>query len=162
MKTIILLIILSTTLCSCSLNPMRNSVAAEINTQLAMAYLIQEHDAPRAKLKLLLAQQQAPTNPVVWYVTGYFLESTNDIASAEQAYLRAIKLAPHSGATHNNYGAFLCRQERYTQAVEQFLLAVHDPDYLDVGAAYENAGRCALKIPDKNLADKFFHLAIVR
>ena len=166
MKTIILFIFIAATLCGCSFNPTEftenvaeTAQAAEINTQLSLAYLTQQHDVVRAKQKLLLAQRQAARNPAVWYVTGYFLETTGETAAAERAYLHAIKLAPRQGASHNNYGAFLCRHGNYTQAVQQFLLAINDPDYLAVASAYENAGQCALKIPDQALANKFFHLA---
>src|SRR5262245_53752971 len=96
---------------ACQFKPLvpQNSLeeAAELNAQLSLAYLTQQHDVARAKQKILLAQQQAPRDPVVWYVTGYFLESTHEPVAAEQAYQRAMKLAPRNGATHNNYGAFL-------------------------------------------------------
>jgi len=139
----------------------QNTAAAEINAKLALAYL-EKNDATRGKAKLLQAQKQAPHEPAVWYISGYFLERTGDIASADQAYLQAIQLAPRLGAAQNNYGAFLCRQEKYTAAITHFLLAVADPDYLGVAGAYKNAALCALKIPDKSLANKYFQLAEAR
>lgn len=165
MKTSILVIFISTMLCACGFNQAenmrKNTGAAEINLKLSLAYLTQEHDVLRAKQKLLLAQQQAPDDPAVWYVTGYFLETLGELAAAERAYLQAIKLAPKRGAAHNNYGAFLCKHGKYLQAIQQFLLAVNDPDYLAVTSTYKNAAQCALKIPDPVLANKYFHLAEV-
>lgn len=138
-----------------------NSAVASINTQLALAYLDQ-NDPARGKEKLLLAQKQAPSDPSVWYVSGYFLERTGDILAAESSYLHAIQLAPHLGEAQNNYGAFLCRQKKYTTAITYFLSAANNPSYLNVAKAYENAAQCALKIPNKSLAATYFELAAER
>lgn len=143
-------------------NPVtKNPAAGEINTSLGLAYLAQR-DVARAQQKLVLAQQQAPDNPAVWYVTGYFLENSQEIPAAEQAYRRALELSPHLGAAHNNYGAFLCRHGQYSAAIDHFLQAVKDPNYLHAAEAYENAGHCALLIPDANSAKQYFKLAIAR
>lgn len=147
-------------LCACSTTHLtaENTEAAEINAKLALAYLQQE-EVSRGKAKLLMAQKQAPQDPAIWYISGYFFEHTLDLTAAKQAYLHAIQLAPNLGAAQNNYGAFLCRQGAYTKAIEHFLSAVRDPDYLGTAGAYENAARCALKIPNQLLADKYFKLA---
>jgi type IV pilus assembly protein PilF len=135
--------------------------AAEINAKLAIAYLDQ-HDARRGKEKLHIAQKQAPANPVVWYMSGYFLERTGEDVAANQAYLQAIQLAPHSGEAQNNYGAFLCRQGKYQAAISYFLSAIHCPDYTGSANAYKNAAQCALKIPDTAQATQYFRLAELR
>jgi type IV pilus assembly protein PilF len=135
-----------------------NVAAARINAQLSLTYL-QLHDPEQAKAKILLAQQQAPHEPAVWYSQAYLLEQTGQPAQAEAAYLKAIALDHKNGAAHNNYGAFLCRQGRYQSAIQQFLLAIADPNYLQTANAYHNAGVCALKIPDEALANQFFQQA---
>ena len=160
-------IILTLLLSSCSLNTPeltvapKNPAAGEINTSLGLAYLAQ-HDVAHAQQKLLLAQQQAPNDPAVWYATGYFLENSQELPAAEKAYLRALELSPHSGAAQNNYGAFLCRHGNYTAAITHFLRAVQDPNYLHAAQAYENAGHCALLIPDTHVAKTYFKLAVAR
>ncbi|SRR5579883_2503487 len=132
---------------------------AKINTQLGMAYL-QEHQMQQAKKRLLLALDEAPTIPEPWYSMAYFLETTNDPVQANKYYLKAIELAPTRGDSHNNYGTFLCRSGNYRAAIQQFMLATQDPTYLDTATAYENAGLCALKIPDKRQARIYFSNAI--
>ncbi len=139
----------------------KNHSASIINAQLGLAYLARGN-IPRAKEKLLLAQQQAPKDPVVWYSMGYFLENTGNSDAAEKAYLHAIALAPANGASKNNYGTFLCRQGRYQESIQYFLLATTDPHYLAVAEAYENAGRCALKIPNRDLAEKYLRMALAQ
>lgn len=131
---------------------------AEINLQLGMAYLLRQ-DIPRAKQKLLIASEEAPQLPEVWYSLAYFNEVTGNKSIANEYYLKAIKLAPYRGDTHNNYGTYLCRQGHYKEAIIQFNLAFEDPDYLNAGSAYENAGLCALKIPDKKQAKEYLLLA---
>jgi type IV pilus assembly protein PilF len=154
---IFLLILLTacSTVCTNNINP----EAASINTQLGLNYL-QEGDIVSAKSKLLLALQEDPDNPMVLDAMGYFWERTGDLDSAEEYYLRAIKLAPNKGEVQNNYGTYLCRHRHYHESIKHFLLAAQDINYLHVAAAYENAGLCALKIPDKKLARKYLELAV--
>lgn len=159
-KAIILLCALLSA-CSTQYLKTENPSAAEINAQLALAYL-EKKDSVQGKAKLLLAQKQNASSPMVWYVSGYFFERTGDMTAADRAYLQAIALAPHLGAVQNNYGVFLCRRGKYREAISHFLLSIKDPDYLNVAEAYKNAGYCALKIPDRVLADEYFRLAAVR
>lgn len=132
---------------------------AKINVQLGMAYL-ERHDAQRAKQKFLLALSEAPTLPEAWYSMAYYLEVTGNKASAKEHYLKAISFAPKRGDVQNNYGTFLCRNGDYQNSIKHFLLAVKDTQYIDTADAYENAGLCALKIPNNALAKQYFEQAI--
>jgi len=135
--------------------------AAKTNTQLGFYYL-QNGDYQRAKVKLLTALQEDPNYPPANSTMGYFLEKTGEIAQAKEYYLRAIKLTPNDGAMHNNFGTFLCRHRQYTEALQQFKIAIADKDYLHSAGAYENAGLCAKKMHDPRLAQQFFLKAIQR
>jgi len=159
MRWIIIIFIVLLSACSTVPEQSPNPEAAGINTQLGLNYL-QEGDIVSAKSKLLLALQEDPNNPMVLDAMGYFWERTGDLDSAEEYYLRAIKLAPNKGEVQNNYGTYLCRHKRYQESINHFLLAVQDVNYLQVAAAYENAGLCALRIPDKKLAHKYLELAV--
>jgi type IV pilus assembly protein PilF len=142
-------------------NDCQNTAAANANVKLAIAFLNQGY-TKEAKQKLLLAQKIAPKNPAVWYGMGYFQENTGSFDQAGKAYEKALRLAPKNGAAHNNYGCYLCRHGRYAESIKHFILAVQDPEYLDVGGAFENAGLCALKIPNKKLAIQFFKKALAQ
>jgi type IV pilus assembly protein PilF len=133
---------------------------AKINTELGMAYL-QEHKMQRAKQKLLLALDEDPSLPEAWFSMGYYMEVTGDMENAKKYYLKAVKIAPDKGDVQNNYGTFLCRRGEYQTAIKHFMLAIADQNYLDTASAYENAGLCALKIPDKKLALQYFSRAIM-
>lgn len=163
----IILIMIISTGCSSSKpdNPLpiqpniNKKAAAKTNTQLGFYYL-QNGDYQRAKTKLLTALKEDPKYPPANSAMGYFLEKIGEIAQAKEYYLRAIKFAPKDGAMHNNFGTFLCRHHQYTEALQQFKIAVADKDYLHSGRAYENAGLCAKKMHDPRLAQQFFQKAI--
>ena len=133
--------------------------AAKINIRLGIAYL-QRQDISRSKQKFLLALEEAPNLPESWYAMAYFLEQTKNNEQANLYYKKAIALAPSRGDTLNNYGTFLCRVGKYREAVNYFLRATLDPKYLDPSAAYENAGLCAAKMPNKVLAMQYFKRAL--
>lgn len=132
---------------------------AETNVQLGLAYL-QAGDVQRAKQRLLLAQQQSPKSMESQGAMGYFLESTGNISQAEAYYRSAVQQNPKSGIAQNNYGTFLCRRGRYTEADQHFLSALNDPNYLNTAQVYENAGLCAMQIPDPQKAADYFTKAV--
>jgi type IV pilus assembly protein PilF len=165
--TILLLCVTLLTACATSGNSTR-SVAEEkkkklagINIELGMGYL-EEKDIQRAKQKLLEAMDADPSLPEVQYSMAYFYEATGDLQQANIYYLKAIALAPNRGDTQNNYGTYLCRAGEYRKSVEHFKMALQDPSYLDTAGAYENAGLCAMKIPDPNHALMYFNHAILQ
>lgn len=133
--------------------------AATFNLQLGLGYL-KQGDRPRAKKKLLTALEQAPSSPDVNASLAYYFEQTNELDQAKKYYLKAIDLSGNSGAQLNNYGTFLCRQGDYKKAEEYFLKAVKDPQYVHTSGAYENAGLCALQVPDEAKAKAYFTSAI--
>lgn len=136
-----------------------NPKAAEVNAQLGVSYL-QQGQVERAKQKLLLATSQSPNSPVVWGSMAYFYAMTGNVNKADELYRKAISLNPKKGDSLNNYGVFLCSQNKYKQAIPYFKQAVTDPNYVTTGQAYENAGLCAKQIPDFATAEMFFTKAL--
>lgn len=133
--------------------------AALLNTRLGLAYL-KQGDRPRAKRKLVTALDQAPDSPNVNSAMAYFMENTGMLDNARIYYQKALSVAPNNGAQLNNYGAFLCRQEHYKQAEQYFLRAIQDVHYENTAAAYENAGLCALAVPEDDKAKLYFNKAL--
>lgn len=134
--------------------------AAIANVQMGIAYL-NKNDTVLAKRKFTKAIQEAPNLPASWYAMAYYNEVTGKLKQADQQYRKAIAVAPDSGEAHNNYGTFLCRHGKYRQAIAQFDQAVEEPSYMQDGAAYENAGICALQVPDKKMAYHYFQQALL-
>lgn len=133
--------------------------AARFNMQLGLGYL-KQGDRPRAKKKLLVALEQQPSSPDINAAMAYYLEQTNELDQAKKYYLKAISLSSNSGAQLNNYGTFLCRQADYKNAETYFLKAVKDQKYIHTSGAYENAGICALAVPDNQKARLYFTKAL--
>ena len=146
-------------LSSCHKTQPDNIEAAAYNTQLGLAYL-ERGDRPRAKHKLVQALTQSPHSAAVNTAMGYFMEKSGDIDSARRYYQRAMQFEPGRGANLNNYGAFLCRIGQYKNAQIYFLKAVRDEKYEQTAAVYENAGLCAMAIPDLPTAEKYFVKAL--
>lgn len=128
---------------------------ANINVQLGVAYL-EKNNYLMAKQKFMKALHEDPLFPASWYMMAYFYEITGNNKLAQSYYLKAIQLAPNTGETHNNYGTFLCRRHRYLAGINEFLTATKDQNYADVPTAFQNAGFCALLIPNYRLARNYF------
>lgn len=135
-----------------------NEEAAVTNAHLGLAYLNKGLYSV-SKSRLLNAIQDDPNIAISWYSMAYYLEKTSDNVDAEQDYLKAIAVSPHSGAAKNNYGAFLCRMKQYQKGMAELVAAANEPSYLNVGEAYENAGICALMAKNQSLAMKYFQMA---
>lgn len=140
-------------------NILNRSKAASYNVQLGLGYL-KQGDRPRAKSKLLKALKQEPSSADVNAAIAYYFEKTHEYNEANKYYLKAIALSLNAGSQLNNYGAFLCRQKNYQLAEHYFLKAVKDMQYLNTSGAYENAGLCALEIPDFHKAKLYFTMAL--
>lgn len=123
----------------------QNTQAAEINTQLGLAYL-NEGMPDVARIKFEKALSQNPRSPNVQTGLGMFNEYLGDLTSAEEHFLRAQDLAQRSGngsgAESNNLARFYCKHERYGDADRFFQLAFTDKYYTRKEVTYTNAAIC--------------------
>ena len=133
--------------------------AADVSIELGIAYL-EKGNVSQAKQNLLNAVKQAPKYPPSWYTLAYYYEVTGEKDQANDFYQKSLKLAPNDGNVLNNYGTYLCRSQQYKESIPYFLKAVKDPDYLSTAEAYENAGLCAMAIPDLSQAKTYFQRAL--
>lgn len=76
-------------------------------------------------------------------------------------YAEAAKLTP-SGATYNNYGAWLCSHRRAGESLRWFDQAVGDPNYGDRAAAMANAGACAATAGQYDRVERDLRAALER
>ncbi len=133
--------------------------AAEVNAQLAHAYIRQGNKREGVE-KLRKALELKPELPSTHHYIAESYRLLGQAALAESHYLKAIKRAPGDSPMQNNYGVFLCEQTRYKDAEKHFLVSARNPLYATPEEAYENAGLCALRIPDKERAEFYFRKAI--
>ncbi len=138
-----------------------NQKAAEINVQLGVNYL-SKGEYKLADEKLRRALKQDPSSATANWVFALLQERLGENDVAEKHFRKAISLDPKDSKAHNNYGTFLCNQNRVLEAEKEFLRAVENPLYAEASSAYANAGTCMLKIPDKVKAEAYFQKSLDR
>ena len=132
---------------------------ANTNVQLAVGYLRQGRtEAAVGKLKKALAAYPDYRDAHITIALAYDHLGKFDLA--EKYYLSSIDLDPDNGAVYNNYGVFLCSQNKVKAAITNFMQAIETPRYNTPRRAYENAGSCAMKIPDIELAETYMRKAL--
>ncbi len=136
----------------------QTQLQAEITVREAMRYLKQDNPE-QALNNVLVALQQNPELPSAYNTAGLIYEKYSQPELAEKYFTRALTLDPSYVAAQNNYGKFLCNQNRFMEAEKHFLSATKVQDGRIAGAAYVNAGLCALKIPDIDRAAQYFRAA---
>jgi type IV pilus assembly protein PilF len=93
---------------------------------------------------------------------GLVYQQIGETEAAEINFMRAIKLEPTDSASLNNYGLFLCQNQRFDEADEYFLKAANNPLYSTPELAITNAGTCALSDGQFDKADNYFREALKR
>lgn len=83
-----------------------------------------------------------------------------DNARAGTHYKQAAEFAPRSGATLNNYGAWLCQNGFQAESLVWFDRALADPRYGSPASALANAGGCALKSGQYERAERDLRRAL--
>lgn len=132
---------------------------AEQNVAMGQQYLEQGlHEI--ALQRLQEAIRQDPGSADAHSLLGVLYERINRPAKAEEHYARSARLAPERGAILNNYGAWLCRNNRPAEADQWFRRALDDPFYRTPVAALGNAGICAMAAGDPARAEEYFRRAL--
>jgi type IV pilus assembly protein PilF len=133
--------------------------AAQVNTQLAMAYM-REGDLATARDKLEKALAQDPDTATTQMTAGFLYDRLGEDKKAESYFERAVKLSKNDPIVLNNYAAFLCRKGDKKVGEAYFLQAAANPIYRTPEVAYANAGRCARADGRPQDAEKYFRKAL--
>ncbi len=89
-------------------------------------------------------------------ILGLVYADLGELPKAEASFRLAVSLAPVEGEIRNNYGSFLCRQNRAKEGLEQFEVSLRLPLYQTPNIALENAGHCALASGQVRAAEGYF------
>jgi type IV pilus assembly protein PilF len=154
-----LVLILGLAACTSSRKPIDLDKAAEINAQLGSGYLA-EGDLDLAKMKFEKALKQNSSLPAAHSGYALLLSRLGETGKAQKHFKKALSLDPDDSGTLNNYGIFLCSQNKFKEADKQFMAALRDPLYKTPEYAYTNAGRCSLKNKDEAQAEAYFGKAL--
>ena len=137
----------------------KNAEVSHANTMLGIEYLRKgNYEMSREKLNRALAAD--PNNAVANDAIAVLYEQVGEPELAEKHYRKSLRLNPDNPRGRNNYGQFLCVQGRYADAEKEFLRAANSPFYPTPALALTNAGLCALRIPDEEMAEKYFRQAL--
>jgi len=132
---------------------------AEINTSLGREYM-ERGQYEIALEKLLKAVEQDSTYAPAHTVLAVLYERLGKIEEAGVEYQRAVRAAPDNGDVNNNYGVFLCHNNRSQNADRYFEHAVEDPFYRTPQVALANAGACAMQRGELDKAESFLRQSL--
>ena len=129
------------------------------NLDLAIAYM-KQGAYEKALEKLERAREADPGYSPTYNVFGLLYQTLGDNTKAESNFKKAISLNSNDSSTLNNYGRFLCQQNRIEEAEETFLKAAKNPLYDSPEIAITNAGLCAYNNDQKEKAENYFRQAL--
>jgi type IV pilus assembly protein PilF len=128
-------------------------------TELGVEYF-RLGDYEQARTKLEKALELDPDYPQAHGAIALLYEKVSETRLAEKHYKKALRLNPDNAREQNNYGQFLCFQNRYKQANEEFMKAAKSPFYASPQVPLTNAGLCAKRVPDAEQAEQYFRQAL--
>lgn len=132
---------------------------AKVHADLGLAY----YDSRRMAIALDEARRAidadpgyAPAYNLLGLVHMYLMEN----GPAEEAFRKAVGLAPSDAEINNNYGWFLCTLGREKEGIGRLMSAVKNPLYATPTKPYTNAGLCSLRLKDETAAAEYFKRAV--
>lgn len=136
-----------------------DDAASKINVELGIGYL-QQNNYELANEKLLKALRYDPDNVRANYSYAILQDRLGQNELAEHHYRIANKLDPKNPEAANNYGAFLCRNNREVESEQYFLNAVKSPLYRTPEYALNNAATCLMRIKQNEAAREYLTRAL--
>jgi len=140
-------------------NSSTNNEIAMTRISLGLGYL-KMGNTTQAKLNLEKAKRFAPKLTQVYTAFAHYYDTVEEPEKAITSYKKALSLDNKDADTLNNYGVFLCRQQRYVEAEKQILRAIDIPSYLLVSQSYKNLALCQLKANNFDKAKLYFEKSI--
>jgi type IV pilus assembly protein PilF len=137
----------------------RSNEVAEANLNLGIAYL-QRGEYEKSLEKLNKALSADPNYTPTLNALGLLYQSLGKPVEAEDYFKRALSRNAKDPSTLNNYGQFLCANNRYDQAQETFMKAASNPLYETPEISITNAGTCALRNNQPDIAEQHFRNAL--
>ena len=133
--------------------------AAKLNAEMGLQYM-EQGDDELAMEKLQHALKLDPHSADANHYIALLDVKLGKSKEAEEHFRAALDGTPNDPNLLNNYGLFLCRQRHLDEAQEKFLAAAKQPFYRTPEVAYNNAGVCAMEVPDLAKAEEYFRAAL--
>ncbi|RLA05375.1 MAG: type IV pilus biogenesis/stability protein PilW [Gammaproteobacteria bacterium] len=133
--------------------------AAHTRLGLGMTYLNQG-DYEKSKYNLDKALEHYPESEDVLRGVAWYYEKVREPEQAEKYYQKALKINDKNSALLNQYGVFLCRNDRFDESQEMFKASISILTNKDVSGTYENAATCNIKAGNEELAEDLYRKAL--
>lgn len=166
MRPWILLLALSLVLTGC-VTESSNRLAQNRDPRKALkAYVdagmlyMQRHQMDDAHRTLTRAYEINPKDPSVNNAMALFFSIEGDKKQTEKHFKSALSADPNFSQARNNYAAFLFKEGRYRDAIEQLERVTTDYRYERRATAFENLGLCYLKVGEAEKAEEAFSRAL--
>jgi type IV pilus assembly protein PilF len=133
--------------------------ALEDYIQLAVAYY-EANDMANARRHINNALAIDDRSSEAHNILALVHQREGDLDLADEVFRRAIRFDPANSRARNNYGAFLFDQRRFAEAYSQLETVANDTSYEGRAIAFENLGRSALRLSDRESATNAFERAL--
>jgi len=130
--------------------PVNTNDIALTNLNLGIEYMrLEKYELALERLQY--ARSAKPDYAPTYDALGLLYQRMGQPKEAEQYFQQALKIDKDNPSTQNNYGQFLCSQDRVDDAEKYFLGAAENPLYQYPEIPYTNIGTCAYlhNQPDK-------------
>jgi type IV pilus assembly protein PilF len=133
--------------------------AAEANATLGVRYMQQgNYELAMKKLKKSISFDDE-YGPAHHYIAELY-RRLEKYEKADEHYRDALRYSDEDYALYNNYGVFLCGQDRYEEGEAQLLKVLGDPVYPHKEQVYENLGICAERKSNLERAEEYLRSAL--
>jgi len=142
-----------------SSSPVRDGVneekAAQANAELGLRYMMQgEYEVAMTKLNRALSYD--PDHVAANHYLAELYRRLGRNEDAEDHYQRALRYADGDASSlHNNYGVFLCSEDRFDDGIEQLEEVLENPVYPQRDQVYENLGLCMERKGESDKAEEY-------
>ena len=129
---------------------------ADTRLELASLYFSRgQSDTALTEIRKVI--EAVPDYGPAYNLRGLIYASLGNSTQAEASFQRALQINPRDADTMQNYGWFLCQNQRYAEADQQFNNALVQPNYRGAAMTLRAMGNCQAR--DGRLADAEASLA---
>jgi len=132
---------------------------ANVYIQLAIAYL-NEQDFNTALANAKKAVAKDNSHPNAYNVLALIYQRLGQNTKAEANYRRALSISPNDPYINNTYGSFLCSLKKLDKALIYYKKTESHPLYSNKWVPLTNAGICALRLGNLELAQEYLRKAL--
>lgn len=129
------------------------------NLNVGVEYL-RQGNYERALSRLERARDADPGYAPVYDMLGLLHQRMGEPEKAEKNFKHALKLDKDNAGTLNNYGQFLCSENREIEAEKYFRKAIANPLYSTPEVPYTNLGACVYRHGHIDEAVDYFDKAL--